>query len=188
MAFKEVGNTVADRKIEIIYEDAGSPNVAVAKARKLIGHDKAALTAGVFNSGVAYAVAPVFGEAQVLFMIIVSNANDITQRKTLDAVMRLNAAGSQVCHVAGDYAFSQLGWKKVAVTGWEHAFGQESFSAFQRVFEEAGGQVIQGIYVPRNTLDFGPYVSNIDKDADGLFAVITASPAMRFFRALKATG
>ena len=188
MALKEANYTAGGRTIEFIAEDEGTPNLAVTKARKLIDHDKVALAGGIFSSSVAYAVAPVFTEANVPFIITGTNANDVTQRKASKAVIRVNAAGSQVCHVAGDYAYNHLGWKKVTIIGWEHAFGQESISAFLRVFEEAGGQVIQRIYVPRKTLDFGPYVSNISKEADGVFAVITASPAMRFFRALNATG
>ena len=188
MALKEANYKAGGRTIEFIAEDHGSPNVAVTKARKLISHDNVALAGGIFSSSVAYAVAPVFTEANVPFIITGTNANDVTQRKASKAVIRVNAAGSQVCHVAGDYAYNHLGWKKVTIIGWEHAFGQESISAFLRVFEEAGGKVIQRVYVPRKTLDFGPYVSNISKESDGVFAVITASPAMRFFRALNATG
>jgi branched-chain amino acid transport system substrate-binding protein len=90
--------------------------------------------------------------------------------------------------VAGQYAYQKLGWRKVAILSWQHAFGQETVGAFQRVFEEEGGKVIQRIYCPRETLDFGPYVSRLKRDADGLFEVVTAAPSLNFFKSLKATG
>ena len=72
--------------------------------------------------------------------------------------------------------------------GWEHAFGQETMGAFQKSFEDAGGKVIQRIYAPLTTLDFGPYIGNLNKGADGLFEVATGSPSMSFLRSLKASG
>ena len=49
MYLDEINNTVAGRKIELIVEDEGtSASAAIAKARKLITHDKVNLIAGVF--------------------------------------------------------------------------------------------------------------------------------------------
>jgi len=188
MGLEEAGYKAAGRKIELIVEDHGTPTVAVTKVRKLINHDKVHLIGGIFASHVSYAVAPLCKEANIPLIITGTNGNDVTQRKHSKNIIRANCAGSQICHVAGDYAYNKLGWRNVAILGWEHAFGQESIGAFQRVFEENGGKVIQRIYVPRKTLDFGPYVSSLKSGADGLFAVITAGPSMRFLKTLKASG
>ena len=186
---KEVNYTVAGRKIEFINEDAqGKPTVAITKARKLITHDRVNIMAGVFSSSVAYAVVPLAVEANIPFVVTATAGDDITQRKGAPNVIRVCYSGSQVGHVAGDYAYNELGWRRIAILGWEHAFGQETIGAFQRVFEDAGGKVIQRIYVPRNTLDFTPYVASFKRDADGLYAVITGPAMIRFRRALRARG
>ena len=57
-----------------------------------------------------------------------------------------------------------------------------------RVFEEAGGKVVQRIYTPLTTLDFSPYVSSLKRDVDGLFEVVTVTPSIRFLRSLRASG
>jgi len=46
---ESVNNSIAGRKIEVIYEDEGpGPDHAVGKARKLIKHDRVDMVAGVW--------------------------------------------------------------------------------------------------------------------------------------------
>jgi len=186
---ESINYTAAGRKIELIIEDEGAaPSTAITKARKLINHDKVHLVSGVWLSSSAYAVAPVCEEAGVPLIFSSSAGDDLTQRKRSKLVVRLSYTGCQLGHVAGDYAYNQLKWRKVAMLGWEHAFGQETMGSFQKSFEDAGGKVIQRIYTPLTTLDFGPYIGNLNKNADGLFEVATGSPSISFLRSLKASG
>jgi branched-chain amino acid transport system substrate-binding protein len=189
MFLEEVKYMAGGRKIELIVEDEGAtPATAIAKARKLIAHDKVDLVAGVFLTPSAYAVAPLCEEAGIPLIITLSGGDDLTQRKRTKNLIRLSYTGCQFGHVAGDYAYHKLGWRKVAILGWEHAYGQEVIGSFMRVFEEAGGKVVQRIYTPLTTLDFSPYVSSLRRDVDGLFEVITVTPSIRFLRALRASG
>ena len=185
---ESINYTAAGRKIELIIEDEGAaPSTAITKARKLINHDKVHLVSGVWLSSSAYAVAPVCEEANVP-LITLGAGDDLTQRKRAKTLVRLSFTGCQFGHVAGDYAYHHLNWRKVAMLGWEHAFGQEVMGSFQKSFEDAGGKVIQRIYTPLTTLDFGPYIGELNKSADGLFEVATGSPSMSFLRSLKASG
>ena len=43
----------------------------------------------------------------------------------------------------GDYAAKELKLKRVATISDDFAFGHEQMSAFQRVFEDAGGRVVK---------------------------------------------
>ena len=186
---ESINYTVAGRKIELIVEDEGAAaSTAVTKARKLITHDKVHFVAGIFLTSAAYAVAPVCEEAGVPLLVTLSAGDDLTQRKRSKTLVRLSFTGCQLGHVAGDYAYHHLKWRKAAMLGWEHGFGQETMGSFQKAFEDAGGKVIQRIYTPLTTLDFGPYIASLNKEADGLFEVVTVSPSIRFLRSLKATG
>jgi len=53
---------------------------------------------------------------------------------------------------------------------------------FQRVFEDAGGKVVQKLWVPLNVLDFAPYLSQVAKDVDAVCAVFVAGQAVRFVK------
>jgi len=184
----EVGNKMAGKKVELIIEDSGTPTTSIAKARKLITHDNVDIMAGLFSSSNAYAVAPLAAEVNLPVVITGSAGDNLTQRKRSSSLIRVNVCGSQAGHTAADYAYNQLGWRTVSIIGWEHAFGQETLGAFHKAFEDAGGKVVQRTYIPRKTLDFSPYVANLSRKVDGLFAVVTGAPNIRFLRALRARG
>jgi branched-chain amino acid transport system substrate-binding protein len=185
----EIDGTVAGRKIELIEEDEGAtPANAVAKARKLIEHDKVHMIAGLFFAAAAYAVAPVVQEANVPLVITVAASDDLTQRKASKYLARVSFTGGEFGHVAGDYAFRKLGWKKVAVIAMDYGWGHEVTGGFQHVFEEAGGQVIQKVWTPVNTTDFGPYVTSLKPEADGILDVVTGAASVRLLGEMRKTG
>jgi branched-chain amino acid transport system substrate-binding protein len=189
MFLEEIDYTVAGRKIELIVEDEGEgPATAVVKARKLIAADKIHLLAGVFLNPSTYAVAAICLEAGIPFIVTASGNDELTQRKRSKLILGLTYTGSDLGHPAGDYAYNQLGWRKAVVVGWDFGFGYEVVGGFQRVFEDAGGKVIQKIWAPLNTMDFSPYVASLKRDADGIFEVITGSSSVRFIRALRMAG
>jgi len=189
MFLEGINYTAAGRKIELIVEDdAANPNNSIAKARKLISHDKVSIITGLFLGSTSYAVAPICEQARVPIVNTNSASDDLTQRKRSNNMIRLCYTSCQIGHVAGDYAYNELGWRTIPILGWEHSFGQEVLGSFQTVFEEAGGKVIQRIYTPLGTLDFSPYVSTIKRKGDGLFEVVTGGASMRFLKVLKASG
>jgi len=189
MFLEEINYTVAGRKIELIVEDEGEgPATAVTKARKLITADKIHLMAGVFLNPCAYAVAPICIEAGTPFIVTASGNDDLTQRKRSKLILGLTYTSSDLGHPAGDYVYNKLGWRKAVIVGWDFGFGHEVAGGFQRVFEDAGGKVIQKIWAPLNTMDFSPYVAGLKKDADGIFDVVTGSSSVRFIRALRTAG
>jgi len=91
----------------------------------------------------------------------------------------VSLTGGEHGHVAGDYAYRKLGWRKVAVIAMDYGWGHEVTGGFQRVFEELGGQVIQKIWTPVNTTDFGPYVASLKPEADGILDVVTGAASIR---------
>ena len=188
MYLEEKNYKIAGREIKLLVEDHGEADVAVPKVRRFITSDKVAVIAGIFATDVTYAIIPLVTEANVALVISGAAGNDVTQRFWTKNVVRVNAAGCQAGYVAGDYAYNHLKWRRAAIVGWAHSFGQETIGAFQHVFEAAGGKVVQRIYFPRDTLDFGPYLSSLKGNADGLFEVVTAAPSLNFFKALRPTG
>jgi len=186
---EEINSEACGRKIELIVEDeGGNPGIAVNKARKLITHDKVNILAGVFMTSAAYAVGPVASQYQTPLVITLSAGDDLTQRKRNQWVVRTSFTGSEFGFAAAEYAFKELGWKKAACIGMDYAWGHECIGAFQRKFEALGGKVLQKTWAPVNTTDFGPYVANIDRNADGVFDVITGAASIRFLKAMETAG
>ena len=88
-----------------------------------------------------------------------SAADDLTQRDLAKYpyFIRTGWTSSQPSHPFGQWACDQ-GYKRVVAIGADYAFGYEVVGGFQKAFEDCGGQMIQKIWPPLGTKDFGPYL------------------------------
>jgi branched-chain amino acid transport system substrate-binding protein len=59
---------------------------------------------------------------------------------------------------------------------------------FQKSFEGCGGKIIQKIWPPLGTKDFGPYIPNLKADADAIFSLMVGPMPLQFVKQLAAAG
>ena len=182
LAFEQIGYQSAGRKIELIEEDSeGNPAVAQAKYRKLVTQDHIHVLTGVLLSNIGYGlIQPI--ERDQLPTLFLTTPDDLTKKNVSKWILRTNFAASQPMHPLGDYAAKTLKYKKVVAIAMDNPFGHEQIGGFQRVFEDAGGRVVQKIWVPLNALDFAPYLTQVGKDADAVCAVFVAAQGVRFIK------
>jgi branched-chain amino acid transport system substrate-binding protein len=189
MYLEEIGHQIAGRKVEVIVEDTqAQPPVALTKLRKLVESDRVHVLAGVLLASEGYALAPKIDEYQVPMLFPVVSADDLTQRKPVRWLVRTGWTSSQPNQPFGEWVARTLGYKKVVTVAMDYAFGWEQVAGFQRTFEESGGQVIQKLWPPLGTTDFAPYLSQIRRDTDAVFAVMVAASALRFPRQYQDAG
>ena len=190
MYLDEVKGDFGGAKVKFIVEDEqGKPDTAVTKARKLILQDKVHMFIGGLLASTGYALAPVSTEHKTLYISSISAADDLTQRdlSKFPYFMRTSWTSSQPSHPFGQWACEQ-GFKKVAAIGADYAFGYEVVGGFQRAFEACGGQVIQKVWVPLGTKDFGPYIPTLKRDADRIFSLMVGPAALQFPKQMRASG
>ena len=181
MWLDENNQTIAGRKVEVIVEDSqGQPNVALSKLQKLVESDKVHVLIGGVFAHIGYAMAPKVEEYRIPMLYPVIAADDLTQRKLAKWVVRTGWASSQPSHPFGEYAAKTLGYKKIAVVAIDYAFGWEVVGGFQKTFEENGGQIVQKLWPPLGTTDFAPYLSQLRRDVDAVFALMVAASSLRF--------
>jgi branched-chain amino acid transport system substrate-binding protein len=182
LAFEQTGYQSAGRKIELIEEDSeGNPAVAQAKYRKLVTQDHIHVLTGVLLSNIGYGlIQPI--ERDQMPTLFLTTPDDLTKKNVSKWILRTNFAASQPMHPLGDYAAKMLKYKKVVTIAMDNPFGHEQIGGFQRVFEDAGGRVVQKIWVPLNALDFAPYLTQVGKDADAVCAVFVAAQGVRFIK------
>jgi len=168
--WEESGWQIAGRKLEVILEDnEGIPATALTRLRKLVETDHVHMAGGVILSNVAYALVPYIEAQGIPSFYPINSADDLTQRKRPKWLVRTGFAASQYMHPFGEYAAKVLGYKKVVTIGLDYAFGWETVGAFQKSFEDNGGQVIQKLWTPLNIQDYGPYVAQIKRDTSAVF-------------------
>ena len=64
--------------------------------------------------------------------------------------------------------------------GIDFPAGRDSVAAFKKGFEQIGGQILQEVYTPLNTPDFGPYLSQMRRDIDAVYAWYAGADAVKF--------
>jgi branched-chain amino acid transport system substrate-binding protein len=177
----EVGRQSGGRKIELIVEDSeGNPATALTKARKLVEQDRVHLLTGGLLASTGYALHPYVDSQKIPATYPVMSSDDLTKRVLAKWVVRTGWTSSQPTQPFGDWVAKTLKYKRVATIGMDYAFGWESIGGFQRSFEEAGGQIVQKVWTPLNTTDFAPYLAQMKKDVDGVFAVFLGRLALQF--------
>ncbi|MPZ57342.1 MAG: ABC transporter substrate-binding protein [Rhizobiales bacterium] len=190
MYLDEVKSDFGGAKVKFIVEDEqGKPDTAVTKAKKLVLQDKVHMLVGGLLASSGYALAPVSTAEKVTYVVSIPAADDLTQRDLpkYPYLVRTSWSSSQPSHPFGQWACDQ-GYKKIVTIGADYAFGYEVVGGFQRAFEACGGQVVQKIWPPLGSKDFGPYLPTIKRDADAIFSLMVGPMSLQFPKQLRASG
>lgn len=159
MYMDEIGYRAAGRRIEVIVEDTqGRPDIALTKTTKLVQQDRVRAMTGALLASTCYALAPLLTREKIPYLPLCA-ADDLTQRTPAPYLIRTTWTSSQTTHPFGEWVVKNTKIRKVVTIGLDYAFGYEVIGGFQKTFEEAGGQVIQKIWPPLGTTDFGPYIA-----------------------------
>jgi len=179
---KERNGTFAGRKVELLVADTGgNPAGAKTKAQEVIERDKVNVILGPLAAFELLAITD-YVRDQATPLISLAAAEDVTQRKANPFVIRPSATSGQCSHAMGDYAAKELNLKRMATISDDFAFGHEQMSAFQRVYEDAGGKVVKKLWPPLVTPDYTPFIAQIG-NVDGVFNGFAGSNPVKFMRA-----
>ena len=190
MYLDEVGGNFAGAEVKFIVEDnLGKGPISVQKAKKLIRQDNVHLLIGGLLASTGYALAPVSTRNKVIYISPISAADDLTQRQSAKYpyFIRTGWTSSQPSHPFGQWACAK-GYKRIVTIGADYAFGYETIGGFQKSFEDCGGKIIQKIWSPITTKDFGPYLARIKKNADAVFTLMVGGGSLQFPKQYKAAG
>ena len=183
MYLDEIGYRAGGRKIELIVEDDEAiPAVGLTKARKLVERDEVHVMGGVLLSSTGYALAPYIESAQIPMVYPVVSADDLTQRRRSKWIVRTGWSGSQPNHAFGEYAYHKLGLRSIVTIALDYAFGWESVGGFERTFVAEGGRIGRRIWVPVSVHDFAPYLAQVPRDVDAVYALLLGRSALQFMR------
>jgi len=180
---EEAGYRMAGRPVQLVVEDDEAiPAVGLTKARKLIERDQVHLMAGALLSSTGYALAPYIDSVGIPMLYPVVSADDLTQRRRSRWIVRTGYSGSQPNHAFGEYAYRTLKLRRVATIALDYAFGWESVGGFARTFEAEGGRVVQKIWCPVSVHDFAPYLAQVSRTVDAVYALVLGRAALQFMR------
>lgn len=186
---KETGNKLGGVPVELTYEDTrADPRTVVTKTRKLITNDQVDFIAGGALAFESLAIRDQVQANKMAFVTPISSADDLTQRKHLPIVARTNMTSSQPNLPFGEYAYSKLGYRKIAILAHDYSYGWESAGGFQYAFEKSGGDVVQKVWVPLETSDPTPFVRKLSRDVDAVYAILVGAAVPRVLKAYEDFG
>ena len=186
---KERNYTIAGRKVELIIQDTGgNPAGAKTKTQDLVERSKVDVIIGPLAAFEALAIDDYIRQSKTPIVSCSAAAEDLTQRKPNPWFVRTASSSGQPNHAIGEYAAKDLKYKRIAIIADDFAYGHETAGAFQRVFEENGGKVVQKIYTPLNVPDYGGYISQIKTNVDAVYAGFAGANGFRFLRQYKEYG
>src|SRR5207247_1691743 len=91
------------------------------------------------GAAVGYAIAPYLDGKKVPTIFPIVSSEDITQRKRSPYIVRTGWTSAQPMHPFGTWVYENLKYRKIAMIGYDFAFGWEVAAGFHRTFEDAGG-------------------------------------------------
>lgn len=168
------GDTVAGKKIQIIYKDTTGPAPEVAKrlAQELVVRDKVDFLAGFGLTPEALAVAPIAQQAKKP-MIIMNAATSVITTKS-DYIARFSMTLPQISAPMADWAVKNK-IKTVATVVADYGPGIDAEKAFSERLVKNGGTVAEAIRVPLRNPEFAPFIQRIkDAKPDAVFVFVPA--------------
>jgi len=182
--------TIAGRKVELITQDtAGQPALAKTKLQELVERSKVQVSIGPLATNEALAMDSYVRESKVPLITTTSSATvDLKARQPHPYVLHAFGTAPQVTYPLGDYAAKTLGFKKVAIVAEDFTYGHEGAGGFHLGFEAAGGKIVQKLWPPLNTPEYGVYIAQIKPDVDAIYTGFAGSNPLRFLKALAEFG
>lgn len=185
----QVQHRMAGIEVKLIVEDdGGNAAQAITELKKLIEKDKVDLVDGVLMSNIGLAVAQTCEKFQVPTLLAVCGADDVTKRQHLKWLIRTGASSSQCSQPLGQWAYQHLNYKKVATLAMDYEYGYEVVGGFQKTFEDAGGEIVQKVWVPMGVDNFIPWIRKIPKDCDGIFLVAVGKGTPNLIKQIRRQG
>jgi len=168
------GDSVAGKKIQIIYKDTTGPSPEIAKrlAQELVVRDKVDFLAGFGLTPEALAVAPIAQQAKKP-MIIMNAATSVITTKS-DYIARFSMTLPQISAPMGDWALKNK-IKNVATVVADYGPGIDAEKAFSDRLVKNGGKVVEAIRVQLRNPEFAPFIQRIkDAKPDAVFVFVPA--------------
>jgi branched-chain amino acid transport system substrate-binding protein len=185
---KERNNTLAGRPVTLFTGDSGgAPAIARTKMQELVERDNISCLIGPLATAEALAIDDYIRDKQIPTLSVAA-AEDLTQRKANPWFVRATASSAQCSYPMGDYAAKGLKYKRAAMIADDIAYGYELNAGFQRAFEDAGGKVVQKLWSPLVTPDYGTYIGQLKDNVDVIFIGFAGSNGFKFFKQYKEYG
>jgi branched-chain amino acid transport system substrate-binding protein len=128
----EQGGKLGGREVKLIAEDdAGNPATGLTKLRGMVEGQGIQLLIGPLSAAVGYAIRDYIDGNKLPAIFPIVSGEDITQRKRTLYIVRTGWSSAQPSHPFGKWVYDNLKYRRIAMIGYDFAFGWEVAAGFQ---------------------------------------------------------
>ncbi|ASU37044.1 hypothetical protein hmeg3_01195 [Herbaspirillum sp. meg3] len=183
------GDTVAGKKLQVIYKDDTGPQADVAKrlATELISRDNVDIITGFVFTPNAMAVAAVVDKAKRPMVVMNAASSAVTTKSPY--ITRTSYTIAQSVKPLAEWAY-KTGSRRVFSIVSDYAPGLDADTWFTKTFTALGGTVTSSVRVPLTTVDYSAYLQRIkDEKPDAIHVFLpNGQPMVSFIKAYKEKG
>ena len=175
-------------KVKIIYEDSRAlPEDGVSAMSKLVNIQKVPVVIGAMASSVTLAVAPIAERTKTVLISPASSSPKITQAG--DYIFRNWPSDLFEGREMADFAYSELGIKKIAILYINNDYGLGIKEVFEKHFERLGGEIIITERYEQGGTDFRTQLTKIkDRQPEAIYLPTMAKEAGLILKQAKEIG
>jgi ABC-type branched-subunit amino acid transport system substrate-binding protein len=163
------------RKFEmVVQKHSGTPASAQAAVSRLVQQEGAKFITGQTPSGHSLAIAPKLDSLGALMIDVYSSSDDLLTKACQANYFRVTTPDSVYAAMLKS-AVQKSGAKTWNLISPDYASGHSFAKKFTEMVQGMGGTVQLSLFTPQGTTDFGSYISQLGKTADGLMVTMYAA-------------
>ena len=190
IAMKQAGSKAGGKTIEVVtFPTNASPDSAIRGARKLVEQDKVDILVGPVSGSEGIAIRDYSKtQPQVTFLNGSSGALETTYVTPSPNFYRFNMDGSQWLSGLGSYIYNEKKWRKIVTLAEDYSFPYTQIFGFALEYCQLGGQIVERMWVPLGTKDFGSIIAKLPDDVDAIYLGLGGGDAVNFFNQYSQAG
>lgn len=175
--------------VEYVQLDSeADPSAAVENVRRLIDRDQVDMVVGPVHSGVAMGMVQVVRQTGTPLIIPNAGVRAATADLCAPNIFRTSFSNWQPAYPSGFVAY-EAGARTAVTLSWDYGAGHDATNAFAESFGEAGGEVMEQLFLPFPDTNFQPLLTQIaGMDPDAVFVFFAGGGAVQFLRDYAAAG
>jgi branched-chain amino acid transport system substrate-binding protein len=186
---EEKGGRLAGRPVEYVQlDDESDPAKAPQNMTRLIQRDRVDVVCGTVHSGVMLGMLRVARGSETLVIIPNAGQDEATGALCSPNVFRVSFSNWQPAFPCGKAMYDR-GVRRAVAISWRYAAGEQAVNGFKEGFTQAGGQVLEEMYLPFPNVEFQPLLTRIAQlNPDGVFCFFAGGGAVKFVTDYAAAG
>jgi branched-chain amino acid transport system substrate-binding protein len=187
LRLRQAGMKFQGRDIQVFTanEDPTNPAATLQGLKTLVQQNGVSVVIGPAFSSSEEAVAAYAKQANITLLILLTCPWDIAPNNHLLCWPGTDVATTRAL---GDYAYDVAGYRHIDTIGPDYVAGRNYIGGAADEFVRKGGTLTQQQWVPLTTTDIGPYLAQVNKNADALVIWLLPSNEVAFLQQYRSQG